>query len=141
MSYSISSINNSTQLYTGKDTVGVPWELRPDSADEKSLCSNILCELVFVCSVSRWVVWFSDKVSWERKHVVLQFPVCGPDSSVLVCASVCVIDVLLTCFCEGSHAPVEPVFCNTPVADTGEKIMSSLSRKQQELQWNKRRHF
>lgn len=34
--------------------------------------------------------------------------VCETDSAVC-CVNVCVIDVLLTCFYEGSHAPVENV--------------------------------
>lgn len=100
----------------------MPWEDRPDSIGDRFLCRNTLHELVFVCSVSHWVVWFSNKVSWERKHAVLQFPVCGPDSG-LVCECVCVVDVLLTCFFEGSHVSLEH--------DTYRKIMSSLSREQQ----------
>ncbi len=55
---------------------------------QHSSAPYLLYELMFVCSASHWVVSFSDEVLWERKHVVLQFPVCGPDN-MLWCVTVC----------------------------------------------------
>lgn len=63
------------------------------------LMTSVTYEEVLVCSFSHWVVWFKEvcgfTVSWQHGLCVYE--------------CVCVIDVLLTCFCEASHTPVEPV--------------------------------
>lgn len=90
--YSVTECDRNNYIY-GKKQDTVPSKHRLDSVYEKSMKSAY--ELVLVCSVSHWVVGFSGKVSWERKHVVLQFPVSGTDNTVW-CVCVCVL--LMCCW-------------------------------------------
>lgn len=110
--YSISSINKSTQLCSAisnyKDivTCTLGAQARICWWQQVSVQQHIIWAGVCLQSLSGW----SGSVTGFRgRGSMWYYSFLSVDLTVWSGVRVCVIDVLLTCFCEGSHAPVQVV--------------------------------